>query len=84
MDERHGRWRRQDHPLQLAEIGEVDAEQTHGRAVLPIPGSLEIYIGAELIVRHPGESQPAGEGVVVAQILAVGALHITVLIQRGD
>ncbi len=83
VDERHGRRRCQHHALQLAEIGEVDAQQSHGRAVLAIPGGLDAHVGTKPIVGHPGEGQATGQGIVVAEILAVGALHVAVLVQRS-
>ncbi len=70
--------------LKLAEIGEVDVDQLHGRSCLAVARHIEADIGTEPIGGFPGEGQPPGQGIVFTQIDTVGSLDIAVLLERGD
>ena len=83
MNEGHGRRRCEYHALKLAQIGEVDSNQLHGRPVLPVPRHVRCDQCRKIVARLERKRHSASEGVIVAEVSPIGSVDVAILRHGG-
>ena len=83
MDKSHGRGWCQHDALKLTQIREVDTNQLHGRPVLAVPRHVCSDQCRKTIAGLERKGHSACEGVIVAEVSAIGSVDIAILGHRG-